>query len=683
MSEKKVRSKRKVQFVTGAEETSQPVSSGEMVDALSAKLKVRQQQNDILVKSVKPSTVRRDIQGKYDQSKVAFSSKEYTNGFDNVENKGWKRLTDNELRELSQVDPYVSAIISTRCSQASVIGRPSDSKFDKGTRIAELDPLNLDSYDDKVKFDEEKKSRKRHMKAILEWVLTCGSSDDELINSVFSGMDPTFKKCSLADFVSAQVRNLLTFGRCGTQIIRNDQGLPVMFRPVPIETIYPVITGKDAHIVNREETAEESKEDAAEYNQLDEDERPAAYVQRIDGQNVNFLTEDELKVSYFQKQALFDLSGYPLAPIEQAIFMVYTHQQTLGYIRNQYVKGLGNKGILAIESTDPSATLSSEDLEELRRDFHNFVSRNDNSAATPVISGPVKINYLPLSANPKDMEFLQLEEHIIRALCSAMQTSPQEMGYGHLSVGQGGLTQANKQEEIVKGEERGLRMLLDIIYDLINEIVYENFPEAKAKYRVAYVGVGEDTRDAVVSRQNQELATTATLASLWSDSEKLDSVPFGGNVPLSPLFHQNVVRYMKYGMFVEEFFGVKGAASKPEYDFIIDPQMNQSYMMLKTQPIKMQQEGAALQLEGQEAQIKAMEAQMQQPQAGAPAPDGAPSADQPPESGPPQPAPSGPGEAPGEGPESAQKSLKDEYLNRKKLQKSESYYFSEWMKAHE
>lgn len=629
---------------------------------------------DPLQKSIKPNVVKKEFKEKYSSSKIVFNSDEYHNSIDSVDIKSWRRLSDNELKEIAQIDPYISSMVSTRSSQGAIIGRPSESKFDKGTRPSELSPLSLDDFSSKEEYKQAQKVRKNQLSAIMKWVFNCGTDDNDVLNAVFADSgDRTFKKCTFAEFLTAQIRNLMVFGRCGTHIIRNDEGLPVAFRPVAIETIYNATYGKDAPNMVGDDVIDESLEDAQNFNLLPKETRPTAYVQRVDGQNINFYTEYDLKISYFQKQAYFDLNGYPLSPIEQAIYMVFIHQQTLGYLRNQFLKGLATKGILNLQSTEATAQLSDEDLAQLRREFHNFVSRNDNSAAIPVISGPVKVDFIPLNPAPQDMGFLQIEEHVIRALCSAFQISPQEMGYGHLSQNEGGLTQANKQEEIVRGEERGLRMLLDIIYDLVNEIVYENFPEAEKLCRISYVGVGEDTRDTVINRHQQEMNTTATLSSLWADSEKDEPVPFGGDVPLSPIFHAHVISKIKYGEFREYFLGDKGASKRPEYDFIIDPGLNQSYTALKVQPIQMQQEQAQIGLQSQEMQLQQGEqqmqmaeqqAQMQQQQGQAPEE----AQEQPPQQ-----------EA-----EPAEKSasLRDAWNEKTKLRKSMNLYFREWMEAH-
>jgi hypothetical protein len=630
---------------------------------------------DVMQKSVKAQAVRSDVKEKYDKSKVVFSTKEWSQVSDNIWTKGWRRVSDPEQRELAQIDPYLSAIISTRCSQGAACGYPSESKFDKGCRVVDLKPPSPDDFATEEEFAREVETRTRQQSAIMHWVLHCGTNDQEIVNSVFSGGDLTFKNCSLREFIEAQARNVMTFGRCASQIFRNADGLPVMFRPAPVETIFNVVTGEDTRVGVGPDVMEQSATDVEEYNQIKKDEKPLAYVQRVDGNNINFFSEDDLHVWHWQKQALWNLNGYPMSPIEQAVYMIFIHQQTLSYLRNQFVKGLAAKGLLCLESTNPAVELSESDLEDFRIQFHNFATRNDNSAVMPVLSGPVKANFIQLSSTPRDMEFLQVEEHVIRALCSAFQISPQEMGYGHLSQPQGGLTSGSKQEEIVRGEERGLRQLLDTVFDGINQILYQNFPEARDNFRISYVGVGEDTRDAVVQRQTAELATTATMESLYADSEKKDTIPAGGKVPLSQAFHQNVVRYMKYGEFVEKFMGEEGASKNPAYDFIIDPNLNSAYQQLRATPIQQQQEQSQLQLKAQEQEMEMQQAQMQQGQQQAQ--QGAPAEGQPqgqPQEGQPQGQEMDKSEEP--------VSIRDKWHEAQSLRKSMTGYFGAWIDAH-
>lgn len=636
---------------------------------------------DPLNKSVKPGAYRRDL--KIDGPKVVFSSATTEMSYDGSDNKGMLRMSDDELRQAAILDPYISAIISNRCGQGQAIGRRSESKFSKGTRVLSLDEKKLDDFKSEEEFEKDQEIKRKYQKQVLEWVLKCGTRDENVLDTAYAlAPDLSFKHCSLSDYISAQIRNLLTFGRSATQLFRDGDGIIQFFRPLPVETIKRVNWKfkRDVSLANGPETTDQSKLDVDAYNALPDHIKPDAYVQYVEGQKTAFFTEYDIKFTYFQKQALFGLNGYPLAPIEMAIFMVFIHRNTMGYMRNQFVKGLGTKMALGIECTDPSAELSSEDLDRIRKEFHNFLCRTDNSASIPIISGPVRVTPITLSPTPRDMEFLAIEEHVIRAICAAMQISPQEMGYGNLSTGQGGITQANKQEEIVRGEERGLRTLLDPIYDTINDILWESFSEINGKFAITYTGVGEDTRDAVVSRSIQEIQTTATLNSLYADSEKTDLIPIGGDVPLSPMFHQNVVRYMHYGVFMEKFFNIEGASKDPRYDFLIDPSLNQSYQMkiqmsseMSTEQGKMQLEAEKMQMQPQQGQEPQSGQQDQENSTGKTDQNKNESDIQ--EQNQAQPEDSAEQSV---GP----KSLKQTYGEKVKLNKSMSTYFSEWISAH-
>jgi len=675
MTAKKTKPKSSIKFTSDAAAEQKPNTVDQMTQALRS-----QPQHQSLNKTVRPQTVKRDLKGKYDTTKVVFSSNNFSQQIDGVETKGWRRLSDFEQRELSQRDPYISAIIANRCAQGAVIGYPSDSKFDKGCRILDLEPPDRDKYENTEEYHRDVQIHEAEQKAILKWITNCGSSDEPTLNAMFAGADLTFKHCTLREFLEAQIRNLLTFGRAGTQILRNEDGIPVAFRPVPIETIFNQLTDSNMWIANGDQTMPQSQEDAQEWNEIDIEERPAAYVQKVDGVNINAFSEDDLHVWHWQKQALFDLNGYPLSPIEQAIYMVWVHQQTLTYLSNQFVKGLANKGMITMEATQPGVEISEADMENFRQQFHNFATRNDNSSTVPVVGGPIKVNYIPLSSTPRDMEFLQIEEHVIRALCSAFQISPQEMGYGHLSQPQGLGGQSNKQEDIIKGEERGLRMLLDIVFDGVNKILYLNFPDAEGKYRVSYVGVGEDTRDAVIQRQQMELNTTATMTSLFADSEKHDAVPFGGDMLLSNQFNANVVRFMLYSEVRHHFFKDKEAMKNPAYDFICDPGFNQSYQGLKVSPIEMQQAQAQMGAEGQKMELEANEMQMQQGQQGQQGAEGQDPSQQ--EATPEDAAAAEEQEQGGKEPVEKSLSLRDKWLQAQKLQKSTNSYMSAWVRAH-
>ena len=554
------------------------------------------------------------VEGPYEKEKTVFVSRQSgSSTVHSVDERGARRLSDNEQRDISILDPYISAIISTRVAQTIPLGRLSESRFDKGCRIIDKNPPKKEDFEDKKQFKAAQNVRKKQAEMLMEWVLNCGTTDKEIVDYVFKDSNRDFKVCRLHQFIAAQTRNLLTFGRCGTHVMRDRAGNPIMFRPVPIEEFFRVKQSLDISISYNEDVQEQSIEDAKAYNLMDKDERPTVWVQRKIQNIVAVYDETELKVWNYQDQALAELNGYPLSPIEQAVFMIYIHQQTLQYMRNAFTKGMAAKGMLVLSSTNETSSLSQEDVDQFRNEFHNFVTRNDNSATVPVIGGSITAQWVQLSATPNDMQFLELEEHVIRAICSAFQIAPQELLQSSIGqTAQGGISDGGKETELIASQERGLRVLLDVIFDGLNEILSDNFPSLSKNFELVHTGIGSDTKDAITQQSIAELQTTATMGSLWGMSEKPDSFAFGSDVPLAAAFWAGPGRMMKLSEIRYYFFGEEDALKKPEFDFFIDPTINQSYLQAKTMPPDLQKQSNVMQIQAQADQIQQQKAEGEQ-----------------------------------------------------------------------
>jgi hypothetical protein len=494
-----------------------------------------------------------------------------------------RRLRDKDLQSLAAMDPDIGAIINTRVSQSTAFGDKSDSQFDKGIRMLDPQAPKEEDYANPELYAAEMKRRSAIKDAILDWISNCGDNNPSTLDDIYEDSDNTLKFCSLKAYIQAQTRNLLTFGRMYRQNIRDQEGDLLIFRPAPAEGMEPVRPGHKVYLSRSEANNEDSLVAVENYNQIPDGKKPIAWVQNLDGRQVAFFTERDLHVSFYQTQAMIDLCGYPLAPIEFAIYLVYMHQHSLQYLRNQFTKGMLNRSIITISTTDPDVELSPEDMANFKREMQNMAMRTENTSSVPVLSGPIKVDVRPLDLGPKDLEWLQLEQNVRRCLCSAFQIAPDEVGFGLLGDPGRTLGDSGKDNDLIQGEERGLRILVDIILDDLNKAMYDKFPDAKTMgLRLIAVGLGSETRSGMLARLQTEAQLTATMNDLYSQSEKNITMKYGGNVPLSSVWHQNVVKYMHYGKFIEEFFGEKDASKNPAYDFLVDPGMNTAYQSLKT-----------------------------------------------------------------------------------------------------
>ena len=182
-------SKKKSKVNFSVSEDRQPImNTGEMASRMREMMGAKED----LAKSVEPNVIKTDLKGKYEKSKITFSSREYSEISENVWTKGWRRVSDAEQRELVQLDPYIGAIISTRVSQASCCGTASESKFDKGTRIIDLNAPKENDYDTKQEYEKACEIREAQSNSILKWALSCGTTNEDVLNPLrvrFQGCD--------------------------------------------------------------------------------------------------------------------------------------------------------------------------------------------------------------------------------------------------------------------------------------------------------------------------------------------------------------------------------------------------------------------------------------------------------------------------------------------------------------
>lgn len=551
-------------------------------------------------------------------SKSTMNSTSLSQSVSGVQEKDSRRLSDYDLRNLALIDPYISAIISARVAQVSTIMRASESRWDKGIKIRDLDPPKRSDFENDYAYQGETENRRKEMDLIMDWVLRCGTKDVETLDAAFRHSDKDFKYCTLSRWAEAQTRNALTFGRFATHYGRDDDGVLQYVRPLAVEGIQPVrpgarvFVGQQAspdNVVNNDESVEQ----AEEYNDEKPVDRPQSYVLKVDGTQVQIFFENDISVRPYQSQALLNLNGYPLSPIENAMFMVFIHQNTLNYLKNQFTRGLLAKSLILIRPMDPSdgVPINQEQLQVLKQQFNNLAMRTDNSAGVPVLSGSFDIQNIPLTASTRDMEWLQLEQNIIRAICASFQIDPGELGLGLLGDSASLGSSSAKDVEIITSQERGLRILVDVLIEEINEWVRDRFEHASGKYRIEATGVGSETFSGFLNRAGSEANLYSTMNMLRSESDKgLAPLPLGGDVPLNPSFNSIVLSRLTYGQFLEFYMGREGASKRAEYDFIMDPSLDQRYQQMRGVGPEIRKQEQYGQLMGAEVQQQTLAQQL-------------------------------------------------------------------------
>ena len=560
---------------------------------------------DLKKSAVRPVEQSPFVNENINKNKVLFGLQNVQSYDNNLITKN-RRLSDDDLLLFSQADSVVSLIVSTRCNQSSAFGVRARNKYEQGIIIRDLQTTRNQVKKTPEEIAEEIAFKDELTKSMYDWIVHCGSNSNTVKNAVFSGNETYFKHCSLKEFLGAQTRNLLVCGRMATQLIRNESGRIVLFRPVPVETIFSYRQGNDINIAETDQNIEEqAKIDAKIYHSIPVHLRPQAWVQRIDGRITAFFTERDLRIDYLQKQANNGLNSYPLAPLELAINALQLHMSAQQYMNNSLTKGLGSKGFLTIkpqEGMEMDDVMTPAGMETLRKEFQNYIAGSyNNSAVIPIISGPVDVKFTTMNATAKDMEFLNLYNYVIAILCASFQIAPEEVGFNGTGT-KTSLGDEGSQTQIVQGQERGLKQIMNIMCGMLTDVVTEVFDQAKDTFVIEPIGLGQNTKASDLEIYKEQLQTDGTFGRIWADSEHPETFPFGGDVPTSPLFHQGPAKAMKMSEYRYHFYKDESALKNPDYDFFLDPVFQNAYYQEKTKSIellKVQNEALLAQLKAQ------------------------------------------------------------------------------------
>ena len=530
---------------------------------------------------------------------------------------------------MSIQDPDIASIVTTRIAQVTIFAEEAETLFDRGLKIVEKRPIKKEDFenyqDPQAMYEQEKKIRHNEKEQAFKWLKNCGDNNEDLLDGAFTKKGKWNRVFTLKEYMQSQSRNILVLGRAARENIwsnTEDKPMLTMFRPLPVEQIRPLkyrhnnqVTVED--FIERE--SDFSKQEAEKYNKKDIDERNIIYAQVYNDKVVAVFPEGIVSMCYYQRQSNFEYQAYPLSPIEQAVATIYLNNNVHSHLVNKFRSGLLARSMMVIRPTgkdDLDGKLSNSDLRKFKTTLTQM-SRTENSGAIPIMSGPYEVQLVDL--NPKtDNEWQDLKNNIKRSLCSAFQISPSEVSWGQLGD-TSNLSSQNENAGVELGEERGLRILLDVLMEDLNGALANRFPWFSEKYKLSYQGVGSETKDVALNRLTTEANLTATMNDLLNKSNENASVAFGGDVPLSPLFHQNVVRYMKMGEFREHFLGEVDASKKPEYDFFIEAAFENLRMQKITEQLNIdsQQVGldkAKIDLEISKVELQQMQAQAQQPQ---------------------------------------------------------------------
>lgn len=495
------------------------------------------------------------------------------------------RLSNRTLKDVSLRDWLVSSIIQNRTDTLIRFSRPQVKKFDMGFRI-----VKRDEHEEYTDADHEEIN---HLQA---FIYNCGRLEGT----------PSDDKMLFGEFIKLIVRDALTFGHVGVEKVKTRKGSLHRFRPLPAENLYIINRNMSKEqIINNMEAVKNLQKPASNNDPLltqEVHEHPIEYYKYIqvafDQRPLAVFGDEDLIFKLFNPQNFADSNGYAYSPLELAILNITNHMNTETYNSNFFTHGQAAKGVLHLKGT-----VTQSQLTAFRRQFYNLINGAQNAWRTPIVAGLDDVQWVPMAGGSKEMEYLNYNMHLMRAICSQFQIDPLELGLDILVTGGKAMNQQSGESKIEFSRERGLYPILMFLEDLVNrDLIPQIDPAYSAKYRFQFEGYTDETPQTEVALLQAEMTVNKSMNDLLTAARKPKIKHAVGDLPMNQAFWAVVEKNMTKGEIRETFFGDKQAVKKPELQYI------------PGDPMFLQWQTFLLQMKQTEEQAKAQQEQAQQEQ---------------------------------------------------------------------
>lgn len=501
------------------------------------------------------------------------------------------RLSNKVLKDVSLRDWLVSTILQCRVDTLVRFSRPEHRKFEMGFRVIKKN--------DKEPYSEEDLA---NIARLEDFIYNCGRKDGTPQDDIML----------FGEFLKLIGRDALTFGHVAIEKIKTGRGGLHRFRPLPAESVYRI----DKKL-SKEFLEQEMKTQMQAYMQRLGDNNPLKdqqvntvpldyykYVQvSYDQRPMAIFGDEDMIFKLFNPQNFADSNGYCYSPLELCIINVTNHMNVENYNANFFTHGYAARGVLHLKGTVTQAQLAN-----FRRQFYNTISGQQHAWRTPIVAGLDEVQWVPMSANAKEMEYINFNNHLMRIVCSQFQIDPVELGLDYLisATGRSPMQQANNEYKIAYSRERGLLPLLMCVEDMINgDIIPALDQDLADKYKFVFTGYTDDSAQTEIAQMQAEMTVWKSMNDLLIQSQKDAIDTPAAKLPLNQAFWALVEKNMTRGEIREKFFGDKGATERKELQYIPgDPAFLswQQTLLAIEQAKQQQQQMAAQQVQAQAEQ---------------------------------------------------------------------------------
>ena len=508
------------------------------------------------------------------------------------------RLSNRTLKEVSVRDWLLSSIIQCRLDTLLSFSRPEHKRLEKGFRIIKKD--------DKAHYTKEDNDE---IAALEDFIYHCGRKEGT----------PPDDKMLFGEFLKKAGRDVLTFGHMAVEKVKTRGGGLHRLRLLPAESVYLINKAIPRAQIESEQNAAAKvygvpKSDNDPRQEQEVTQVPIDYYKYVqvsyDNRPIANYGDEDMIWKLFNPQNFADSNGYTYSPVEMAIINVTTHLNVESYNSNFFTQGYAARGVLHLKGTVTPAQLAN-----FRRQFYNSITGTQHAWRTPIVAGLDEVEWVPMSASAREMEYINFNNHCMRILCSQFAIDPIELGLDYLgsSNGRAPAQQASNEYKIAYSRERGLVPILMFFEDFMNcDVLPAIDKDLAAKYKFCFTGYTDATPQTEIAQMQAEMTVFKSMNDLLVQSQKGKIDTPAADLPLNQAFWTMVEKNMTKGEIREVFFGDKGASERNELKYFPgDPMfINWSQNILAIENAKLQRKDMASQQEAmqQEAQLKQQEA---------------------------------------------------------------------------
>lgn len=463
------------------------------------------------------------------------------------------RITNRTLKEVSLRDWLISSIIQCRVDTAARFSRPEHRRHEMGFRFHKRD--NASDYS----------PEEREEIAMLEdFIYHCGRRENV----------PTEDRLLFGEFLKLTIRDAVTFGHIAVEKVKTRAGGLHRFRARPAESIYLInkqlpksVVQADAKVQRKLHEPKSDNDPAQDQEVNIQEHQYEKYVQvSYDNRPLATFGDEDLIFKLFNPQNFIDSRGYCYSPLELAIITVRSHLDVENFNANFFTHGYASKGVLHLKGT-----VTQQQLANFRRSFYNSITGQQNAWRTPIVAGLDEVQWVPISASSREMEYINFNNHLMRILCTQFQIDPMELGLDYLvsSNGRSNMQQASSEYKVNYSRERGLLPLLTFIEDMINgDILPALDKNLASKYVFTFTGYTDETPQTEIAQLQAEVSVYKSMNDVLRQAQKDPIKHKIADLPLSASFWALVEKNYTRGEIREMFLGDKGAAERKELQYI-------------------------------------------------------------------------------------------------------------------